>query len=149
MILTVAYLKLRSDIMFADKALILVGRKIKPVKLPDNMINYQKFTNQPDYEYLRLTKENYLKRQQQVFNLQNDIFLSFSSFDIIKKNNTEGVYGVEMRQSYSSTTYSDEGYLFPLIDFTEKNPLIYVRAWQPNEWDEDPLIKTVNFKIYK
>ncbi|MGD9488427.1 MAG: hypothetical protein AB7W47_10425 [Calditrichaceae bacterium] len=137
------------DLMFADEALILVGRKITPVKLPDNMVNYQKFTNQPDYEYVRLTKKHYLKRQEQVFNLQKDIFLDFGSFDIIKKNSTEGVYGVEMRQSYYSTTYSDEGYLFLLIDFTEKDPLIYVRAWQPNEWDEDSLIKTANFKIYK
>jgi hypothetical protein len=37
-----------------------------------------------------------------------------------------------MRQSYASTTYADEGYLFLLIDFRETDPLIYVRAWQPN-----------------
>ena len=69
--------------------------------------------------------------------------------DIVKKNNAQNVYGVEMRQSYASTSYSDEGYLFLLIDFNERDPLIYVRAWQPNEWDESSLVKTANFRIYK
>jgi len=54
-----------------------------------------------------------------------------------------------MRQNYTSTTYADEGYLFLLIDFGEVDPLIYVRAWQPNTWGQDQLIKTANFKIYK
>jgi hypothetical protein len=67
----------------------------------------------------------------------------------MKKNNAEGIYGVEMRQNYSSTTYADEGYLFLLIDFREKDPLIYIRAWQPNEWDSNALINTSNFRIYK
>ncbi|NOX89728.1 MAG: hypothetical protein GXO77_11925 [Calditrichaeota bacterium] len=54
-----------------------------------------------------------------------------------------------MRQSYYSTTYADEGYLFLLIDFSEKDPLIYVRAWQPNTWDLNKLVRTGNFKIHK
>lgn len=56
---------------------------------------------------------------------------------------------MEMRQSYASTAYSDEGYLFLLIDFTERDPLIYVRAWQPNEWSDSALVRTANFRIYK
>jgi hypothetical protein len=54
-----------------------------------------------------------------------------------------------MRQSYASTTYADEGYLFLLIDFAEEDPMIYVRAWQPETWSDDELIKTANFRIYK
>ena len=137
------------DLMFAEDALILIGRKIKRKKLPDNAVQYQKMGAEPDYEYLKLTKENYLKRQRAVFKSQKDIFLDFGSFDIIKKNNSKNVYGVEMRQNYSSTTYSDEGYLFLLIDFSDRDPLIYVRAWQPNEWDDSTLVRTANFRIYK
>jgi hypothetical protein len=113
------------------------------------VVNYRKFDQQPEYDYIKLTKQNYLARLKQVFNMQDDIFLDFGSFDIIKKNNAEGVYGVEMRQSYASTTYADEGYLFLLIDFSERDPLIYVRAWQPNEWSDSALVKTANFRIYK
>ena len=54
-----------------------------------------------------------------------------------------------MRQSYQSTTYADEGYLFLLVDLSQNDPLIYVRAWQPNEWDEDDLVDASNFRVYK
>ncbi len=138
------------DLMFAEDALIIVGRKIKRKKLPEDLKpRYRRFEKQPDYEYIRLTKEKYLQRLQRVFEAQQDIFLDFSSFRTIRKNNTKGVYGVEMRQSYQSTTYSDEGYLFLLIDFRGADPLIYVRAWQPNEWNDSVLVRTANFRIYK
>jgi hypothetical protein len=135
--------------MFAEDALILVGRRIERKKLADNVIYYQKIKTEPDYKYLKLTKENYIKRQRIVFESQKDIFLDFGTFDIIKKNNSKDIYGVEMRQSYLSTSYADEGYLFLLIDFSEDDPLIYIRAWQPNQWDDSVLVSTANFKIYK
>ena len=137
------------DLIFAEDALILVGRKIMRKKLPENAIQYHPVGEQPDYEYIKLSKRDYLKRQQRVFEIQEDIFLDFGSFDIIKKNNAQNVYGVEMRQSYASTTYADEGYLFLLVDFNERDPLIYVRAWQPNEWDREALVGTADFRIYK
>jgi len=137
------------DLMFAEDALILIGRTIKRRKLPENAVTFHKLSNEPDYKTIQLTKKNYIDRQRDVFKAQKDIFLDFSSFDIIKKNNAQNVYGVEMRQSYASTSYSDEGYLFLLIDFNERDPLIYVRAWQPNEWSDSSLVKTANFRIYK
>ncbi|MFQ5641964.1 MAG: hypothetical protein ACE5IR_28650, partial [bacterium] len=137
------------DLIFAEDALILVGRKIMRKKLPENAIQYRKLAAEPDYEYIKLSKQDYLRRQKRVFDIQKDIFLDFGSFDIVKKNNAQNVYGVEMRQSYASTTYADEGYLFLLVDFNERDPLIYVRAWQPNEWDEEALVRSGNFRVYK
>lgn len=137
------------DMMFAEDALIIVGRKIKQKKLPPDMVKYNKLGQEPDYEYLRFSKKEYLKRQQRIFELQNDILLDFASFNIHRKQNAPDIYGVEMRQNYFSTTYSDEGYLFLLIDFAEKDPMIYVRAWQPNTWSEDELIRTANFRVYR
>ncbi|KAA3620142.1 MAG: hypothetical protein DWQ05_05275 [Calditrichaeota bacterium] len=137
------------DLMFAEDALILIGRRIERKILPENTVQFHKFGNEPDYEYIRLTKEKYLSRQRTVFNSQKDIFLDFGSFDIVQKNNAKNVYGVEMRQSYASTTYSDEGYLFLLMDFSERDPMIYVRAWQPNEWSDSSLVRTANFRVYK
>jgi len=64
-----------------------------------------------------------------------------------EKNNIEGVYGISMRQSYTSTNYSDEGYLFLLIDFNDDKPKIYVRAWQPKEWSDDALVELGNFNV--
>jgi len=137
------------DLMFAEDAIIIIGRQLKRKKLPPDMIAYQKFGAQPDYEYLTFKKNEYIARQKQIFKYQKDILLDFASFDIIRKNNAPDVYGVEMRQNYTSTTYADEGYLFLLIDFGEVDPLIYVRAWQPNTWSKEQLIRTANFKIWK
>jgi len=54
-----------------------------------------------------------------------------------------------MRQNYESTTYSDEGYLFLLVDFNHSQPQIYVTAWQPHEWNDNALIKLSNYNINK
>jgi len=136
-------------LMFAEEALILIGRKIETRNKPSADVKYSQLPGQPGFEQLQLTKQQYLIRQKKIFDFQKDIFIDFSAFEIMKKNNTPGVYGVEMRQNYSSTTYADEGYLFLLIDFNEKDPLIYIRAWQPNEWDSSALVNTSNFRIYK
>lgn len=137
------------DLMFAEDALILVGRKIMKKKLADRGWEYHKFGNEPDYKFIKLSKHEYLQRLHRVFQAQQDIFLNFSSFDIIRKNNQKNVYGVEMRQGYHSTTYSDEGYLFLLIDFNHRDPLIFVRAWQPHQWDDSSLVRTSNFVLQK
>jgi len=136
-------------LMFAEEALILIGRKIETRNKPSADVKYSQLPGQPGFEQLQLTKQQYLIRQKKIFDFQKDIFIDFSAFEIMKKNNTPGVYGVEMRQNYSSTTYADEGYLFLLIDFNEKDPLIYIRAWQPNEWDSSALVNTSNFRVYK
>jgi len=136
------------DIMFAEDALIIVGRRIKRKKLSADMVTYHKFKNEPDYKYLKFTKKEYIRRQRKIFESQEDISLDFSSFDITKKNDVS-VYGVQMRQNYASTTYSDEGYLFLLIDFQQHDPLIYVRVWQPKAWSKDELYKLGNFKIHR
>lgn len=137
------------ELMFADSALIIVGRVIKTTELPKDMLRYERLGDQPDVEYLRLSKSDYIKRLHLIFSSQQDIFLDFPSFNIIQKNNIENIYGIEMRQNYTSTSYADEGYLFLLIDFNMPDPLIYVRAWQPNTWNEDELITTANWKIYR
>jgi hypothetical protein len=66
---------------------------------------------------------------------------------MLRKNNQPGVYGISMRQNYASTTYADEGYLFLLVDFNGACPQIYVRSWQPKEWNDDSLIKLSNFHL--
>mgnify|MGYP003305605805 FL=1 len=44
----------------------------------------------------------------------------------------QDTYGIRLVQDYSSNNYGDHGYLFLLIDATEKDaPTIRVRTWQP------------------
>lgn len=137
------------NLMFAEDALILVGRRIETREMKNNEMAYMQLPGQPGFAQLRLTKEEYIRRQRQVFDKQRDIFIDFSTFEITSKSNAPDVFGVSMRQHYSSTTYADEGYLFLLIDFEYEDPQIYIRAWQPNEWDTNTLINIGNFRVFK
>ncbi|MFC1552510.1 hypothetical protein ACFL6P_08105 [Candidatus Latescibacterota bacterium] len=136
--------------IFSDDAVIIVGRirTTKNERMKD--VRYNPISDgQPDVDYLRFTKQEYLERQKRLFQTNEHIFLGFSSFRITRKNNNPGVYGVEMRQFYNSSIYSDEGHLFLLIDFNETLPQIYVRAWQPQEWDESMLVTASNFFVHR
>jgi hypothetical protein len=135
--------------MFAEDALIIVGRKIEKTSMKEDAYAYQPFKGQPEYGFVKMSKAQYLDRLRDVFRSQQDIALEFESFNLVRKNDTPNIYGVEMRQSWASTRYADEGYLFLLIDFNGPDPLIYVRAWQPNAWSDNELIRTANFKVYK
>jgi len=134
------------DAIFAEESIIIVGREIRNTKMIKDVGFHQKI-NQPSYSYLTLSKKEYLQRLSKVFKKQKDINIGFSDFKILRKNNQPNIYGISLRQQYNSTSYSDNGYLFLLIDFQSDQPQIYVRAWQPNTWDENKLIKLSNFKI--
>jgi len=135
--------------MFADNAIIIVGRRIRDRKLDPDVVHYERFADQPEFAKIRLSKARYLKNLSAIFRAQEDVLLDFSSFRIVRKGNAPKVYGVEMRQGYHVTTYADEGYLFLLVDFAPEEPLIYVRAWQPHAWRDEELINTSNFRVYK
>lgn len=136
--------------MFSDRALIIVGRVLKESASNNDLYRFMKINDaQPTYQQIRLTKDEYLKRQKRVFRTQRDIYLSYSTLKIRRKNKQKDVYGISMRQHYVSTDYSDEGYLFLLVDFDEKYPQIYVRAWQPQEWNDSALIGLSNFNVNK
>ncbi|MGE5497021.1 MAG: hypothetical protein ACM3Q2_03080, partial [Syntrophothermus sp.] len=137
------------DSLFAEDAIIIIG-KVLSKKYSGEMYKYIRLNDQqPDVSYMTYTKAEYLKNQKQVFKNQKDLFVGYSTFRITKKNQTPGVYGVSMRQNYNATSYSDEGHLFLLIDFNDNQPQIYVRSWQPQEWDDSSLIKLSNFNLNK
>ncbi|MFA5832047.1 MAG: hypothetical protein WDA22_01095 [Bacteroidota bacterium] len=137
------------DSMFAEEAVIIVGRELKKGKKSDNY-QYAKVTeSQPDIQYVQYTKKQYLANQKKAFQNQKDIFLGYSTFKINKKNNMPGTYGISMKQQYTATSYADEGHLFLLVDFLQDQPQIYVRSWQPKEWSDDAIIKLANFKLNK
>jgi hypothetical protein len=134
------------DSLFADEAVIIVGREVKINKLKD----VSSLNNQiPNIEYIRMNKEQYILRQKEIFESRQDLYLGYSTFNISRKNKQPNVYGISLRQNYLASGYADEGYLFLLVDFNEELPQIYVRSWQPQEWDESELIKLSSFNLNK
>ena len=83
--------------IFAEEALIIVGRKVRRKNLSEESVKYIQFSGQPDYEYLKLSKDEFLTREERGFRSQHDIALNFSTFDIIKKNDAADGYGVAIR----------------------------------------------------
>ena len=135
--------------MFSDDAVVIVGRVLKPGEKSNPYQYVPEGKEQPNVEYVKLTKQEYVDRQKKLFTLNQDMFLGFSSFTINRTNNQPGIFGVSLRQHYQADTYADEGNLFLLVDFNGEEPQIYVRAWQPNEWNPDALINLSNFKVLK
>ena len=68
-----------------------------------------------------------------MFAINKTVDVRFSDFRIMRHPTKDGIYGVSLRQRYSSDRYSDDGWLFLLWDFRNPSmPLIHVRTWQPS-----------------
>ncbi|MFO7896548.1 MAG: hypothetical protein R6U84_06430 [Candidatus Cloacimonadales bacterium] len=130
--------------IFADEAVIIVGRVLQSSSAQRN---YDLEREQPEIEYLQYSKTEYLSQLARIFRAQREIHLAFNSFKLSRKDRQTDVFGVSMRQQYRSSGYGDEGYLFLLVDFIGKDPLIYVRSWQPGEWSDGEMIKMADFRI--
>ena len=123
--------------IYSDDALIIVGRMVKKTEIPDRMT--LKLT-QEEYELKKYDKDTYMKNLSMCFGNNEYIRLRFTETDFTKSNVTNEVYGVRVRQEYFSSSYGDVGYLFLLVDLRGAQPLIHVRAWQPDKVDLDKLM---------
>ena len=112
--------------VFSDQALIIVGRVV------ENTGEASSYEQQ--VEYLRLNKDEYIDRLESLFSRNEWIDVGYEDIGIIRHPKHPDIYGVSLTQYYNSATYSDEGYLFLLIDFEDpKKPVIHVRTWQPKQ----------------
>ena len=114
--------------VFSDQALIIVGNVVRSA---DNN-SATEIEGDEKVTFSLKTKKEYLERLEKVFAANKKIDVKFTDFRIMRHPTMEGIYGVSMKQKYTSDRYSDDGYLFILWDFRNKSmPLIHVRTWQP------------------
>ena len=114
--------------VFSDQALIIVGNVVRSA---DNN-SATGIEGDEKVTFSLKTKKEYLARLEMVFAANKKIDVKFTDFRIMRHPTMEGIYGVSMKQKYTSDRYSDDGYLFILWDFRNKSmPLIHVRTWQP------------------
>ena len=123
--------------IYSDDALIIVGRMVKKTEIPDRLT--LKLTAE-EAELTKYDKDTYMNNLRQCFGNNEYIRLRFTETDFTKANNTKDVYGVRVRQEYFSSSYGDVGYLFLLVDLRGAQPLIHVRAWQPDKVDLEMLM---------
>lgn len=133
--------------LFSENALIIVGSVIKSV--PQKELQY---LPEEQVVYNVRSKREYLTRLREVFKKNQRIEVGFEDFKIMRHPTRENIYGVTLRQHYSSDKYSDDGYLFLLWDFQDRMaPEIHVRTWQPFLQDDQtplPLNKVFNIRNF-
>lgn len=115
--------------VYSDKALIITGRVIK--EKPNSELDRLTLNNNK-VVYTKQTKQEYLTNLARVFKNTKYINVKFDEIEVVQHPKYDDIYGVTLKQDWHTDRYSDEGYLFLMIDFRdENNPLIQVRTWQP------------------
>ena len=126
--------------IFDDDALIITGRVLRNVKGPNEYSGNRYVT------LTRQSKANYIKNLGRVFESQEYVNLQFSDCEVMKLGKGEQLFGIKIRQEYFSTTYSDTGYLFILVDLRDyQRPVIHVRTWQEAPDKDFGVIGPYNF----
>lgn len=142
-----AYALKRHDYLesiYSDDALIIVGHIVKKTVIPDRA---QFNLSEDDVQLMKYDKNTYFKNLKRTFSSQDYINIKFEDTEFTKAEVSRNVYGVRLLQRYYSTTYGDVGYLFLLVDLTDTNPLIHVRAWQPNEVELEKLMGMKDIRL--
>ena len=115
--------------VFSDKALIITGKVI--YEKPNSDIDRMTLRNNK-VVYIKQTKQEYIQKLSSIFKMNKFVNVKFEDIDVVQHPKYDDIYGVTLKQYWHTSRYSDEGYLFLMIDFRDAdNPLIQVRTWQP------------------
>lgn len=139
-----AYALQRRDYLeqiYSDNALVVIGTVLKTTKKTDNLLMKEEVR----IKYDTLSKSQYMARLDRVFDNNEFVNLHFTNTNFNTVSGKKNVIGVQLRQEYFSSNYSDVGYLFLMVDLRDKLPVIHVRTWQPNETPVDELITNTSF----
>jgi hypothetical protein len=123
--------------IFDDDAIIIVGHVIKKAqKSAEN----DKYLDNEMVKHTRLSKQEYIKNVERSFKSNQFINIRFTDNDVKKMGVGADTYGIQIHQDYYSSSYSDTGYLFLMVDLNDiDQPCIKVRTWQPKR---DPNINS-------
>ena len=131
--------------VYSDDALIIIGKVVKQTKSTENMmINF----SEEDIAYQVRTKKEYLDNLRDVFKKNTKINILFDDIEVMQHPKFDYIYGVTLKQGWNTTTYSDIGFLFLMIDFEDGNNMqIHVRTWQPEMVNGKKISKEDIFKL--
>lgn len=120
--------------IFSDDALIIVG-SVKP-GARKRFFESQDFPAPDKVTYKSFNKSDYMRKVKHDFRNKSFIQLVFEDTSISKVGGTEEfldneVLWIELKQQYTSSNYSDKGYLALQINMRRDGSLINVRTWTP------------------
>lgn len=129
--------------IFSDDALIITGTILKKLNNAERAFDRSKSLDlggPKDIAYSQLSKTEYIDRLRKIFSTREYVHLQFEDnvtrmidLPAINGINKGAAFGIEIKQRYESTGYSDDGYLTMVFDTCGKLPIIHVRLWQPDK----------------
>ena len=129
--------------IFSDDALIITGTILKKLNNAERAFDRSKSLDlggPKDIAYSQLSKTEYIDRLRKIFSTREYVHLQFEDnvtrmidLPAINGINKGAAFGIEIKQRYESTSYSDDGYLTMVFDTRGKLPIIHVRLWQPDK----------------
>lgn len=123
------------ETIFDDDAVIITGTVAKR-NGGSHDDNGNIYLDNKIVKYNRFDKRSYLRHLAQSFASKEYINLRFANNDVVKLGKGGEMYAIQIAQEYYSSNYSDQGYLFLMVDINDpQKPIIKVRTWQP---DKDP-----------
>lgn len=131
------------EAIFSDDALIITGKVFIHKKSEIQL-------SQKDYDYTTYTKKQYLSHMKDIFNnpRTGTINVNFSDYRIVKHSSRPNYYGVTLIQNWRTNVYGDDGIVFLIWDFEDKeHPKIEVRTWQPMDTAESEVFSLSRFKL--
>ena len=148
--------------IFSDDAIIITGtvlRKATKAEAPmadaiGKQISLRKpgETGYSNVRYNKQNKQQYISRLAGIFRKNEYVHLTFENNETqllqIPGVETGAAFGIQIRQRYVSSNYSDDGYLTFMLDPSGPLPIIHVRLWQPDKGDLmnlDEFLSNFNF----
>ena len=118
--------------IFSDDAVIITGRVLQK----SEQVTDAHQVSLDNVVYTRMSKTEYINRLKRT--KKEWINIKFGSTNV-EKSMQQNQYGICLLQDYYSSNYGDHGYLFLLIDATDKDrPVIRIRTWQPETAGSTP-----------
>lgn len=133
--------------IFDEDAIIITGTVVKsaPEHVIDGVSPLKMFANNEFVRYNRYSKNDFIKRLKHVFSSKDFINIDFEDNNV-RKSDVDHVFGIQIKQNYRSNNYSDQGYLFLMIDCLDPvNPIIHIRTWQPEKDETGQVFGLGNF----
>jgi len=133
--------------VYSDEALIIVGHVLKPKAGQGDYLTNSSLA-ETQIQFIKKSKREYIASLRQAFTRNAFVRVVFEEIEIIRHSKYADIYGIKVKQRWNSSRYSDQGYLFVMIDFREpENPVIHVRAWQPEKFPDGSEVALGDFKI--
>ncbi|MBI3195321.1 MAG: hypothetical protein HYZ34_12780, partial [Ignavibacteriae bacterium] len=134
--------------VYSDEALIIVGTVLKEKQNADDMLRGSSLSKDK-VKFIQMSKRAYIDGlKERAFKSNSFLSVRFDEIKIIRHEKIPQIYGVSCKQEWKSSNYSDNGFLFLMVDYQNPDtPVVHVRSWQPKPFDDGSYVDLYDFDI--